>query len=1362
MTFALLPGSPAMDSGSNSLAVTPSGNFLGVDERGDPRLYNNIVDIAAFEAQPLTFTVLNTNDGGTYSLPNYILVNNEMGGGNTIDFNIPSDRGYNSTTGAFTITLTYGQLTISANLVINGLGQNQLLLNGNNANGIFDIDQGVSATLAGMTIENGNALTGGAEDGGAIDNLGSLSISGITFTGNRAYSGGAIYNATTATLMIDSSSFTNNTASNGGAIDNTGSVNISDTTLANNVAAQGGAISNYQNSTLTIQASTLADNSSTWDGGSIFNYGNLFLYDSTLAGNVASNEGGGIYFFIFSQAFLANDTIANNICDNTSSNQEVGGGGIWVDSSPETLPILNNTIVANNFNDAAVPVPDDIAGVVNSTSAYNLIGTGGSGGLQQGVNGNQVDTTDPGLAPLGGYGGPTQTLALLPGSPAINAGSDALAVDAQGNPLYIDQRGQQRIYGASADIGAFETDGDSLEALLQQVLTPTASVSVQAYSTTDVDNVINAVNQLPSYSDNPVTVTVNLSAGNSYGDITASPPAGVTLVINGLPGGSDTIVGHSPALIVSSGTVIVTNETLTTTTADPTILVTGGSLELRDDDIESSTGSAQAAISISGGSVDLGTAASPGGNVLNINGTGTWIQNTTSNPVPVVGDTFEINGTAQSVVTWTGTDNNGQWDDGNNWSTGNVPGSSDVALITQAGITITLGDGSNQTVGNIQCQANLSLSSGSLTISGPSIVAGILTVAGGTLAEASSLTVGSFDWTGGTISGSGDLIVTGSAMLQETPGYYLYLVNGTLTLQGATSWVNTTVIGYTGTENLINEGTLTFSGNSYFSLEYVEANFTNDGVIEQDSVGSSTYLWGNFTNHGSVDVEQGLFEMGFVYGTPVTTTSTGTVYGAPGTILAFTGNQILQAPSDPSQDSINGDTVYFGDSGYGLPGEYGNGSVTVQGAYNATMATVFYAGDTTFQGPVVSVGTSLEVLGGSTDFTGTTAEARTLQTLTVNGTLTSNDPYTVTGTTTITGVFIDSATSQTADLDWTSGYIKGTGDLVVTGMATLQATPGYSLYLVNGTLTLQGTTSWVNTTVIGYTGTENLINEGTLTFSGNSYFSLEYVEANFTNDGVIEQDSVGSSTYLWGNFTNHGSVDVEQGLFEMGFVYGTPVTTTSTGTVYGAPGTILAFTGNQILQAPSDPSQDSINGDTVYFGDSGYGLPGEYGNGSVTVQGAYNATMATVFYAGDTTFQGPVVSVGTSLEVLGGSTDFTGTTAEARTLQTLTVNGTLTSNDPYTVTGHDDDHGCIHRFGDQPDCRPRLDQWLHQRDRRPGSDGHGDTASNAWVFPVSGQWHTDASRHHQLGQYHSDWLHGHGKPHQRGNADVFGYLVLLA
>ena len=86
--------------------------------------------------------------------------------------------------------------------------------------------------------------------------------------------------------------------------------------------------------------------------------------------------------------------------------------------------------------------PDDISGTVSSTSAYNLIGTGGSGGLVNGDNGNQVGVANPGLDPLANNGGPTQTIALLPGSPAIDAGSNALAVDpTTGQPLTTDQRG---------------------------------------------------------------------------------------------------------------------------------------------------------------------------------------------------------------------------------------------------------------------------------------------------------------------------------------------------------------------------------------------------------------------------------------------------------------------------------------------------------------------------------------------------------------------------------------------------------------------------------------------------------------------------------------------------------------------------------------------------------------------------------------------------------------------------------------------------------------------------------------------------------------------------------------------------------
>jgi len=95
---------------------------------------------------------------------------------------------------------------------------------------------------------------------------------------------------------------------------------------------------------------------------------------------------------------------------------------------------------------------------------YNLIGTGGSGGLVNGQDGNIVGVADPKLAPLGNYGGPTMTMPPMLGSPAIDAGSNALAFDADGDPLTTDQRGLPRISGGTVDIGAVEyqwTPGDA-------------------------------------------------------------------------------------------------------------------------------------------------------------------------------------------------------------------------------------------------------------------------------------------------------------------------------------------------------------------------------------------------------------------------------------------------------------------------------------------------------------------------------------------------------------------------------------------------------------------------------------------------------------------------------------------------------------------------------------------------------------------------------------------------------------------------------------------------------------------------------------------------------------------------------------
>jgi hypothetical protein len=208
------------------------------------------------------------------------------------------------------------------------------------------------------------------------------------------------------------------------------------------------------------------------------------------------------------------------------------------------------------------------------------------------------------------------------------------------------------------------TDTSEFSADLQ--VSQDGTVTAQANTAAAADAFIAAVNASPATSA-PVTVVLNLGAG-TYTDLTPAPPAGVTLVING-NGTTTTIVGQSPALTVGSGTVVVTGVTLTTATDAPTILVTGGHLTLRNDTIQESTGSSDPAIQVTGGTVDLGTTPSSGGNTINLNGPGAFALNTTATPISAVGDVFTVNGapltpSSLSGIVWEDFNNDGQVDFG--------------------------------------------------------------------------------------------------------------------------------------------------------------------------------------------------------------------------------------------------------------------------------------------------------------------------------------------------------------------------------------------------------------------------------------------------------------------------------------------------------------------------------------------------------------------------------------------------------------------------------------------------------------------------------------------------------------------------
>lgn len=421
-THALLAGSAAINAGDNSKAVGGDSNPLTADQRGAPfaRVSSGKVDVGAYEAQSLklvvdtTVDVVNGNYGpGDLSLREAVALANANPGADLITFNLAKGS---------TVSLTQGQaLTITEAVVINGPGAADLTVNANNYGGIFVVSPGVTGvSIKGLTLTGGNA-----SEGGAINNAGTLSVTDTVIDGNTAYNaGGAVFNTGTLT-------FTNCTLSNNSARRFPGDVKS---------RLSGGAILNVFG-TLRLDNCTLSGNSATGYGGGLANVylGKATLTNCTLSGNSAFS-GGGILLDngggppSSSQVTLTNCTLSGN----SASGGDYQGGGIRSNSGTLTL---NNTIVAN------------------STSGLDLA-TGGTGRLQGSNNLIETDDTtgelsnpvtgDPRLGPLRDNGGPTRTMALLAGSPAINAG---LNFD-----LKTDQRGAPfaRVYGGKVDIGAYE------------------------------------------------------------------------------------------------------------------------------------------------------------------------------------------------------------------------------------------------------------------------------------------------------------------------------------------------------------------------------------------------------------------------------------------------------------------------------------------------------------------------------------------------------------------------------------------------------------------------------------------------------------------------------------------------------------------------------------------------------------------------------------------------------------------------------------------------------------------------------------------------------------------------------------------
>jgi hypothetical protein len=383
---------------------------------------------------------------------------------------------------------TYGPTglpMISSVITIAGQGSTIARAGGAPAFRLLAVTRTGDLTLLETTV-SGGASTGYLGGGGVANFGGTLTITNSTIEGNTttAQYGGGVANFSYfgypffdpdktyyGKTVITNSTISGNSASSfGGGVGNLAStLTITNSTISGNTAGEGGGVANVEGhvydviigGTLTITKSTISGNTAGNLGGGVDNSGpgSTLITNSTISGNTAG-VGGGVansetLGYYRGTVIIANSTISGNAANTR-------GGGVENYRSDLTLI---RTLASGNTAPLGPEVSNDGAVVADS---HNLFGVDGDAGVA-GVSPGPTDVVPPAgvlladiLNPtLAFNGGPTQTHALVPGSPAIDAGGP-VCLDADGNPLTIDQRGQPRPVDGdgdgivACDIGAFE------------------------------------------------------------------------------------------------------------------------------------------------------------------------------------------------------------------------------------------------------------------------------------------------------------------------------------------------------------------------------------------------------------------------------------------------------------------------------------------------------------------------------------------------------------------------------------------------------------------------------------------------------------------------------------------------------------------------------------------------------------------------------------------------------------------------------------------------------------------------------------------------------------------------------------------
>jgi uncharacterized delta-60 repeat protein/RHS repeat-associated protein len=405
----------------------------------------------------------------------------------------------------------------TAQIDVNGPGADLLSVLQTSEGGFLTVSYGSNVQIQGLNVETTEA--GGQA---VLANNGSLAVVECTISGNASP---GITNQ--GTLNVTSSTISNNYNSYGagGGINNLGTLTITDSTISgNSTVGNGGGIYNGEYAVSTVVGSTISGNSAIGKGGGIYNgWGSTStVTSSTISGNTANGQGGGIYS---SRSSGYSNTV---VTDSTiSGNSSWSGSGIYSDNQAT----LNGTIVAGNIGSDDL----DVSSVAGS---YSLIGSFEPGSNIYSLTSSDIGTEsspiNPELSTLGNYGGLTQTMVPLAGSPALGAGYafEGISSDQRGFPLADDP---------SPDIGAFQTQSSPL----QVDTTADDPVSEGDLSLRDAVNLANALGGAQTVSLSAVGGTANI-------DDNATPVApgssvtvdgSVTVNSGGILGGTGTIDG---------------------------------------------------------------------------------------------------------------------------------------------------------------------------------------------------------------------------------------------------------------------------------------------------------------------------------------------------------------------------------------------------------------------------------------------------------------------------------------------------------------------------------------------------------------------------------------------------------------------------------------------------------------------------------------------------------------------------------------------------------------------------------------------------------------------------------------------------